>query len=156
MVVIFKALDSETVAALRAGGVDSNGQLPERHVSDSKGNPCRHCLRDIEKGRHMLVLGHRPFRSLQPYAESGPIFLCADACPRHADSDELPPVIASRPRFLVRGYTDDERIRYGTGGVVETVDMIDACERIFADPQVAFIHVRSVQNNCFFCRIERG
>ena len=78
-------------------------------VSDGGDNPCRHCLREIEKGKDMLVLTHRPFGNVQPYAESGPIFLCAEAC-----------------------------------------------ERVFEDPQVEFIHVRSAQNNCYSCRIERG
>lgn len=154
MTVIFRALASPAVEALRAGGRDSNGQLPE-HVPSSGGLPCRHCLRDIEEGRGAIVFGHRPFETVQPYAECGPIFICADACGHHGDSTEFPPVIASRPRFIIRGYTTDERIRYGTGGVVETPDMTEACEAIFADPDVAFIHVRSVQNNCYFCRVER-
>jgi hypothetical protein len=156
MTVTFRALDSEKVEALQSGSTDANGQLPQSQISDGGGNPCRHCLQEIGEGRGMLVLGHRPFDSLQPYAECGPIFLCADACERHGDSVELPPVVAARSRFIVRGYTADERIRYGTGGVVETKDMLDACEAIFTDPDVSFIHVRSEQNNCYFCRVERG
>ncbi len=156
MTVVFSALPTPVVNALRAGGVDSNGQLPEHLVSDGGGNPCRHCLREIEAGRGILVFGHRPFDNIQPYAECGPIFVCADACERHRDSSRLPPIIAARPRFIIRGYTADERIRYGTGGIVETADMVDTCETIFQDPEVAFIHVRSVQNNCYFCRIERA
>lgn len=155
MTVIFSALASPAVDALRAGGEDSNGQPPEHQVSGG-GLPCRYCLRDIEEGRDALVFGHRPFESIQPYAECGPVFLCADACERHGDSSALPPVIATRPRFIIRGYTADERICYGTGGVVETTDLTEACETIFADSRVTFIHVRSVQNNCYFCRIERG
>ncbi len=156
MTVTFHALETEAVRALQAGGADANGQQPGRKTSDGGGNPCRHCLRDIAAGSDMLVLAHRPFRTIQPYAELGPIFLCADACERHVDDGALPPVLASRPRFLLRGYTGDERIRYGTGGVVETPDLIDAAQRIFEDPEVTFVHVRSVQNNCYFCRIERG
>lgn len=157
MTLSFHALPTETVRALQSGQPDANGQLPERTVSDGGGNPCRHCLREIAEGKDMLVLAHRPFETVQPYAESGPIFLCADACERHEDDGALPPVVAARPRFIVRGYTADERIRYGTGQVIETENMAEACERMFEDhSDVDFIHVRSAQNNCYSCRIERG
>lgn len=156
MTLAFHALDTETVAHLRAGEPDSNGQVPERHTCESAGIPCRHCLKDIEIGNGMLALGHRPFRTVQPYAECGPIFVCADGCDRHVDNGDLPPVMTARPRFIIRGYTADERIRYGTGDVVATPDIEQAAHRIFEDPEIAFIHVRSVQNNCYFCRIERG
>ncbi|MEX3011321.1 DUF1203 domain-containing protein [Hoeflea sp. TYP-13] len=156
MSIVFKALSTKDARALQAGGLDSNGQLPERQVSDGEGNPCRHCLQYIAKGKEMLVLGHRPFGSVQPYAEMGPIFLCADACERNEETSNLPVVIETRPRFIVRGYTADERIRYGTGDVVETEDIIEACEARFEDPEIAFIHVRSASNNCFYCRVERA
>ena len=76
----FSAIPSEIAHHYRSGGMDANGQVPERIVSDGAGNPCRHCLKMIPKGAGMLVLAHRPFPALQPYAEVGPIFLCADAC----------------------------------------------------------------------------
>ncbi len=156
MPVIFKALDTKHVRALQAGGPDSNGQIPEKLVSDGGGNPCRHCLEDIAEGETMLALGNRPFENLQAYAECGPIFLCAEPCERNPDSAELPPIVASRPRFIVRGYTADDRISYGTGGVIETDDIETRCKEIFADPMVDFVHIRSTQNNCYFCRVERG
>lgn len=155
MSIVFKALSTADVRALQAGARDSNGQLPERRVSDAAGNPCRHCLKFIEKGREMLVLGHRPFGTVQPYAEMGPIFLCADSCERNDETAAIPVVIETRPRFIVRGYTADERIRYGTGDVIETRDIVEACEERFADPEIEFIHVRSATNNCFYCRVER-
>ena len=75
----FLALPTDTVRALRAGAPDAHRRAPERAVSDGGDNPCRHCLTEIPEGRGMLVLAHRPFTTPQPYAESGPIFLCADA-----------------------------------------------------------------------------
>ena len=155
MPIVFKALETETVRQLQSGGPDANGQRPEVGVSEGSGVPCRHCLQNVEKGKRFLTLGHRPFESVHAYAETGPVFLCADACERHAESGELPDVVASSPQFIIRGYTEDERIRYGTGRVVPTVDMISACQNMFEDADIAFIHVRSASNNCFYCRIER-
>jgi len=149
----FVPIPTEIVRAYQAGGVDSYGLLPERRVSDGGGNPCRHCLRMIPEGAGMLVLAHRPFGALQPYAETGPIFLCADACAA-GGGEEVPEILAS-PDYILRGYGPDERIVYGTGGVVPTGRIAARAEEVLAMPGVAFVHVRSARNNCFQVRVER-
>ena len=115
----FLALPTPAVRAVQAGGADANGQLAERHVSDGDGNPCRHCLTEIAAGEPMLVLAWRPFPSLQPYAELGPIFLHAEPCSRW-DGAGVPAMLLGWERLLIRGYGHDDRIVYGTGQVVPT------------------------------------
>jgi len=149
----FTPIPTETVRAYQAGGPDANGQAPERHISDGGDNPCRHCLAMIPKGAAMLVLAHRPFPQPQPYAEIGPIFLCADACTAGGGRD-LPAMLAS-PSYILRGYGADDRIVYGTGAVVATDAIKAEAAARLADPRVAYVHVRSARNNCFQCRIDR-
>jgi hypothetical protein len=149
----FTPIPTETVRAYQAGAPDANGQMPERHISDGGGNPCRHCLAMIPKGAAMLVLAHRPFPHPQPYAELGPIFLCADPCPAGGGSD-LPAMLAS-PEYILRGYGADDRIVYGTGAVVATGSLRTEAAVRFADPRVAYLHVRSARNNCFQCRMDQ-
>lgn len=149
----FVAIPTEVARAYQAGALDANGQVPERTVSDGGGNPCRHCLRMIPKGAGMLVLAHRPFPAPQPYAEVGPIFLCADPCAA-GGGDALPEMLGS-PDYIVRGYGPDDRIVYGTGGVVATGSIPARAAALMADDRVAYVHVRSARNNCFQCRIER-
>ena len=103
----------------QAGGVDSYGLLPERKVSDGGGNPCRHCLRMIPEGKGMLVLAHRPFGAVQPYAETGPIFLCAEACEAGGGADV--PEILARP-INRRGYGRMSDV-YGTAGWFRRADL---------------------------------
>jgi len=148
----FVPIPTETARHYQAGGLDSYGLLPERKVSDGGGNPCRHCLRMIPGGKGMLVLAHRPFGSVQPYAETGPIFLCAEEC-EAGGGVQVPEILAS-PDYIVRGYGADERIVYGTGGVVPTGRIVARAEELLAQPGVAFVHVRSARNNCFQVRIE--
>ena len=107
----FAPIPTETVRALQAGGLDAYGMAPERQVSDGGGNPCRHCLGMIAQGAGMLVLAHRPFPALQAYAETGPIFLCADPCP--AGGGEVLPAMLASPDYILRGYGADDRIVYG-------------------------------------------
>ena len=102
----------------------------------------------------MLVLAHRPFPALQPYAELGPIFLCADACAAGGGA-QVPAVLASAD-YIVRGYGANDRIVYGTGAVVPTAAIMTEAEARLADPDIAYVHVRSARNNCYQVRIDRA
>lgn len=152
----FVAMPTEDTRALQAGAADANGQPPERRISDGDGVPCRHCLDYVAEGDPFLTLAYRPFPAPQPYAELGPIFLHAEACPRHAPSAELPPVLGAVERVLVRGYGADDRIVYGTGKVVPTAGLRDEATTLLGRAEVAYLHVRSASNNCYACRIERA
>ncbi|WP_147111734.1 DUF1203 domain-containing protein [Tateyamaria sp. syn59] len=151
----FSALPTDVVEAYRAGAPDAFGNPPERHISNGSGNPCRHCLRNVPKGAEMLVLAHKPFEGTHPYAEVGPIFLCADPCPR-GGGDDLPPILTTSPDYLLKGYGANDRIIYGTGAVTPMPEMGDRIAAIFANPDVAYIHVRSARNNCYQARIDRA
>lgn len=151
----FVALDTGAVRALWNDGCDAYGHSPERAVSSGAGVPCRHCLRQVEKGRPYLILAWRPFSTLQPYAETGPIFLHAEACSAADIRDELPEILES-PDYILRGYDRDERIIYGTGAVVARTRILARARELLGDPDIAFLHVRSASNNCYQCRIERA
>lgn len=154
MTIHFTPIPTPIVRAYQAGGLDANGQTPERSVSDGDGNPCRHCLKMIPEGAAMLVLAHRPFPAPQPYAELGPIFLCADACDAAVAGTDLPEMLTS-PDYIVRGYGANDRIVYGTGGVVSTDQIAAQASAKLADLNVAYVHVRSARNNCYQVRIDR-
>ena len=155
MPIRFEALATDIVRALQHGGPDAYGRTPERRVCDGAGVPCRHCLQDVAAGDIYLVLAHRPFGALQPYAETGPIFLHADECHR-APAGDARPAILSSPDYIVRGYDAGERIVYGTGAVTPTPKIATYAEQLLSDDRVAFVHVRSARNNCFQCRVERA
>jgi hypothetical protein len=150
----FIALETEQVRRLRNAAADAYGQPPEVSVSDGDDNPCRHCLAEIARDKPMLILAHRPFNSLQPYAETGPIFLCAEDCARYPQTAGVPALYQNR-EMLIRGYNRNERIVYGTGKVIDMGSLHSEAERLFADTELAFIHVRSSTNNCYHFRIER-
>jgi hypothetical protein len=151
---VFTALPTSTAQAYRTGGRDAFGHLPERAVSDGSANPCRHCLRNIAEGAEMLILAHKPFEGTHPYAEVGPVFLCADDCPRGGGAD-LPEVLTTSPDHLIKGYCARDRIVYGTGAIVTTADMSARLDAVLDDPDVAYIHIRSARNNCYQVRVDR-
>ena len=153
----FTSMPSEVARAYQAGAADANGQVPERHISDGDGVPCRHCQRDVAAGEPYLILAHRPFPEPQPYAEVGPIFLHAEPCERYPATAETPAMFMKPGRrYLLKGYHPNDRIFYGTGQIVEPQEVAAAASRILERPGVAYVHVRSALNNCFQCRIDRA
>lgn len=107
------AMPTGEARAFQRGEADAYGNAPEHRLSDGSGVPCRHCLRHVAAGEPYLVLAYRPFPGLQPYAETGPIFLHAEGCERAETGAELPEIAAGVPDYIVRGYGHDDRIVYG-------------------------------------------
>jgi hypothetical protein len=153
MTLRYIPMSDDEARRIREGGPDAYGNPPEREISDGDGVPCRHCLRNVGAGEPYLIFALRPFSSLQPYAETGPVFMHAEECPAH-DGGALPPILASSVSYLLRGYGENERIVYGTGGVVSSEQLQARAEELLARPDVSSVHVRSAKNNCYQCRIE--
>lgn len=153
--IIFKAIPTETARHYQNGGLDANGQAPEHAISDGGGVPCRHCLQEVPAGEPYLILGYRPFPDLQPYAECGPIFLCANHCDHHPDSETMPHMFQSWDKLLIRAYNAQNRIIYGTGQVTPTAKIPEVAQQLFENEDVVYIHMRSASNNCYQARIEK-
>lgn len=151
----FEAIPTIDARNAQNGQPDANGQLPEHAISDGQGNPCRHCLTNIPKDAPMLILGYRPFPARQPYAELGPIFLCAGQCGRHKDSEFLPDIFKNTDNYLIRGYDAQDRIVYGSGQVTKTDLIQQAIKNGFTNSRIDYFHMRSASNNCFQAKVTR-
>ena len=154
MKIQFDALPEGDVLRIRSTGTDCYGNPVERHVSDGQVFPCRSCLGTIPAGQTYLILAHRPFASTNPYAETGPIFLCDDCTP--ATSGPGVPEILTAPDYILRAYSQDERILYGTGQVTPTGQIARYAASLLERPEVAFVDIRSARNNCYQCRVRRA
>ncbi len=153
MQITVQGISSEVVDQIRTGGKDANGQPALLRVAEGAANPCRHCLGLIAEGEEKLVLAHRPFDSLHPYAECGPIFLHKASCEQY-DGTALPTWFDFLDPAIIRGYGKDNWIRYDTGSVVRGPDLAEACRTILSDNSIAYVHIRS-KFNCFQCRVDR-
>lgn len=149
----FVAMSEAQAQYFRNGGLDANGQEPERVIAQKGRNPCRHCLQSVGEGEPMLILAYRPFETRQPYAELGPIFLHAEACPRYKEVGEPPELYRQPGSLIVRGYDANERIVYGTGSVTPTEKLSEHCSALLQQEEVSEVHVRSSGYNCFQFRV---
>ncbi len=156
---VFAAMPTADAQHLWDGGADAYGLQPETSLSDGPGHPCRHCLRNIDAGEEFLILAYRPFPALQPYAETGPIFLHKEPCRRYAAEEVASPTavpdILVSPDYIVRGYSHADRIVYGSGAVIPTERIVARAQELLAREDIAYVHVRSARNNCYQCRIDR-
>jgi hypothetical protein len=154
MDLLIKGTPSSTVRKIQSGGCDAYGQSAQVHTAKGVQNPCRHCLQLIAEGEEKLVLSYRPFDELQPYAETGPIFLHKHQC-RQYKSDKLPEWFEYLNPAIIRGYDKNNWIRYDTGDVVRGSELDDTCRTILRDESIAYVHIRS-KFNCFLCQVERA
>ncbi len=149
----FSGLSTQDATGLREGGGDAFGNAAEPAVSNGNGVPCRHCLRLIPEGEAYLICAHKPFETTQPYSEIGPIFLCADEC--DVPDGDLAQVLKTSPDYLLKAYSSDERIIYGTGAITPVGDIAAYATTLLARRDVAFVDARSAKNNCWLARITR-
>ncbi|MFT7596758.1 MAG: hypothetical protein ACI8R4_004100 [Paracoccaceae bacterium] len=154
MDIQFCGLPSADVIRIRTDMRDAYDLPVETHLAVDDAYPCRHCLKDTPKGQTYLILAHRPFVGVNSYTETGPIFVCADDCTAAVHSPDIPAILQS-PQYIVRGYTAEERILYGTGQVTPTAQIPAYAASLLANPEIAFVDVRSAANNCFQCRVRR-
>lgn len=150
----YLALPTNHVRDIQNGGPDANGQPAEVRHADNFRVPCRHCFQDVEPGQPYLTLAYSPFSTRNPYTETGPLFIHADAC-EPAQPSSTPPTLLQNENYVVRGYNADERIVYGSGTVTPKEEVNACVEKVFTNPEVAFIHIRSAEDTCFQCRVER-
>lgn len=102
----------------------------------------------------MLIFAARPFPKPQPYAETGPVFLCERDCAVWEEGG-VPPVLETSPDYLVKGYSADYRIVYGTGQITAAGDVAAYAGELLARDGVRFVDVRSARNNCWLARAVR-
>lgn len=154
--ILFHAMPTADAETIWAGGADAYGFAPETMISDGPGHPCRHCLANIDSGEELFVFAYRPFPELQPYAETGPVFLHAKPCRRYTAEEVQPSVLQASRDFILRGYGDNNRIVYGTGAVIPKDEIPGYAESLLSRDDIAYVHVRSARNNCYQCRIDRA
>lgn len=146
------ALRPEFVEQVRTTRRDSFGNhLEERR--DQERHQCRSCLRLTEPGEAYLALSYRPFDRAQPFAECGPIYVHASACPPYAKVATYP---AELPRedVVLRSYGPDDEIvdaRFvGRRGVERVI------RELLRDRRTAYLHARNATFGCFMFRVDRA
>lgn len=149
-----EGLDPNLFADLR--GL-SEAALAERgvrrvRIEAAHAAPCRISLDDAAPGEAMLLLNYDHQPADTPYRQQGPIFVRQEAA--QADYvDVIPPALARRTLSL-RGF--DAKHTMIEADLTEGVDAPALIGRLFANPDVAYIHAHYARRGCFAAAVTRA
>ena len=147
------AIPSETAEAVRRTEKAPQYGFPAHKEVAAGRAPCRHCLRLIRvNDEQLLLFTYDPFRELGVPPLPGPIYIHAEGCERRVGANSIPEEYRGRA-LTFAAYGEDrellEEVRLNNGN--EDVE----AEKLFANPGVKYVHVRSTEAGCYLFRLDR-
>ena len=125
-----------------------------RYVADKpKAFPCRVEMRDAAPGETMLLLNHVCQPASTPYRASHAIFVREGATETFDRVDAVPDVM--RLRLLSLRAYDAEGMMLDAD-VVDGANLEPLIARLFANPEVSYIHAHNAKRGCYSGRIDRA
>jgi len=132
---------------------DLAGQGVRRYVADGKsGFPDRVEMREAEAGERVLLLNHVCQPADTPYRSTHAIYVREGASETFDAVNRVPDVMRLRLLSL-RAY--DQAGMMLDADVVDGTDIEPVIERLFANPDVGYIHVHNAKRGCYSGRIDR-
>jgi hypothetical protein len=122
------------------------------NVTSPNEAPCRHCLRWAQPGEQVVLFPYASIAPGRPYAESGPIFVHAVPCQSYQAMGEFP--AAFREGRVIRAY--DRQQNMIAAEMVGGQEPESVIEKLFDNPEVEFLQVRSAGRGCYTFRIARA
>jgi hypothetical protein len=147
-------LPKQVSAELKKTMHDQFGNEPKLEQAQSRRSICRRCLRRFNPGERRLLFKYRPFDKEGVFAEVGPIYIHANDCrPETEILTGYPDEFRELP-LLLRAYTrDDGQV---DSKLIKDGEAEKIIDMFFADPEVAYIHLRDGESGCYYARIERA
>mgnify|MGYP003588513777 CR=1 FL=1 len=121
-------------------------------VDSPESAPCRHCLRWAQPGERVILFPYNAIPPGNPFSETGPIFVHADACQRYSATNEYPAYFRNGRVF--RAY--DSNYNIIDAQVVDGSEPEVVIESLLRNPDTAFVDARSVTRGCFTFRVQRA
>jgi hypothetical protein len=147
------AMPTEVANAVRSTMKAPKYGFPAHIETAGDAAPCRHCLKTFVAGQDRRILfTYDRFAGVESLPQPGPVYIHADNCARY-DSAEFPEELRNSPRTL-EAYAHGRKL-IGTE-YVENGKYEAAIEKLFANPEAAYIQVNSTTAGCFTFRIERA
>lgn len=148
----------EIAKSIRETMVDQEEHRLSVSIAGENGfGPCRSCLKQFVEGDRRILFSYRPNMVDNPYNETGPIFIHAEACEQYGEADTFPAEVEDgRVKFplVFRAYNAKGVM---IGAVLQNGEKASAIiESLFDNDKIAFAHVRNAQAGCFVVHIDRA
>lgn len=124
-----------------------------RVVADnSHGYPCRISLTDAESGQTLILVNYEHQSADTPYRSMHAIYV-REGEQQYDRVDDVPDQL--RRRLLsVRGF--DARGMMRDADVVQGTALEPLIDRLFADEQIAYLHIHMARPGCYAARVDRA
>jgi hypothetical protein len=148
------AVSDRTADAVRKT-MKSPGYGHPAHAETATGyGPCRQCLRTFTAGTDRRILfTYDAFYGKEDLPLPGPVFIHEEPCERYIEGDGFPVDLLGH-RLTLNAYARGRQFvasRYVSNGLVEP-----EVQRLLADANVDYIHVRDTIAGCYDFCIERA
>lgn len=120
------------------------------------GEPLRCCLTRAHPNEDIALITYSPWTRPDPWAETGPVYVHHDPCPGYPTPDRYPPAFLASPAMLNPFDHTGARAYDHITWLHPDDDHEAAARLILAQPDVAFLHVRSAVAGCFTFEITRS
>jgi Protein of unknown function (DUF1203) len=148
------AMPTEIADAVRRTHKDPHYGHPAHTAVAAEGAPCRHCLQIIGAGVEKATLfTYDAFEGIESLPLPGPVYIHAEVCGRYPENGGFPAQLRNSPRTL-NAYARGRQLivtEYVVNGNLDA-----GIQKLFARPDVDYIHVRSTTAGCYTFRIERA
>jgi hypothetical protein len=122
-------------------------------VASKPGYPCRVSLADAEVGETVILTPFTHHEVDSPYRASGPIYVRQGAPTARPGVGEVP--VMFRHRLLSLRAYDSMAMMVGVD-VVQGSELEASIGRLFADPQVGYLHIHNAGPGCYNCSVVRA
>jgi len=122
-------------------------------VDKKPGFPCRISLTDAEPGEEVLLVHYQHQPAATPFQASHAVYIRPHAPEAQLSPNQVPDQLRTRILSL-RGFSED--------GMLLEADLADGSlleptlERLFANPQVAYIHIHFAKPGCYAAKATRA
>ena len=148
------AMPTEVANAVRSTLKAPTYGFPAHVETAADAAPCRHCLKTFKAGKDQRILFiYDRFADVESLPQPGPVYIHASNCERYDEEGGFPEDLRSSPRTL-EAYAHGRKLtgtEYIADGNYEA-----AIDKLFANPEAAYIQVNSTTAGCFTFRIERA
>jgi len=147
-------LAKQVLAGIKETMSDQFGNEPKLEQAHSRRSICRRCLRRFNPGERRLLFKYRPFEREGVFAEAGPIYIHESDCQPEVEILTRYPDDFRELPLLLRAYTEQDG--QVDSKLIKDGDAETIIDTFFADPKVAYIHLRDGESGCYYGRIERA
>lgn len=115
--------------------------------------PCRVSLVDAEVGEPLILVHHEHLPAESPFRASHAVYVRVGAEERHLETGEVPLLLRSRT-LSVRAF--DRHAMMQAAELVDGTAVEPVIDRLFVDPDIAFLHIHYAAPGCFAARVDRS